>query len=131
MTDSGTRAEAAFTVDSWEEAPYDEPGQGPRLTRVTVRKTYAGRIDGTGVAEVLTSQGDAGSGYVASERVVGTLDGRAGTFVVQHGGLAHPDGTLSTFGSIVPGSGTGGLGGLSGTAGEGARGVLTLDYRLG
>src|SRR5919206_1961899 len=87
-----------------DEAAYDEPSEGPKLTRVTIRKTYRGAIQGHGVAEVLTSQGPDGSGYVASERIEGTLDGRLGTFVIQHGGLADRNGQ-STFGAIVPGSG--------------------------
>ncbi|WP_245716762.1 DUF3224 domain-containing protein [Nocardia mikamii] len=94
-----------------------------------VRKRYHGEIEGTGVVHVLTAQGEAGGGYVASERVEGTLDGRAGTFVIQHGGLA--DGTdLSSFGSIVPGSGTGELAGIRGRAHEAQREVLTLTYTL-
>lgn len=123
-------ADAAFTIDAWEEAPYDEPDDGPKLTRVTVRKTYRGLIEGTGVAEVLTAQGS-GNGYVASERVVGRLDGKEGTFVIQHGGLVQSDGGLSSFGSIVPGSGTGSLAGIVGEAGERAQGVLSLRFRLG
>lgn len=58
---------------------------------------------------MLTAQGTAGGGYVASERIEGTPVGRHGTFVIQHGGLADgPD--QSSYGSIVPSSGTEGLG---------------------
>ena len=96
---------------------------------MTIRKTYRGAIQGHGVAEVLTSQGPDGSGYVASERIEGTLDGRLGTFVIQHGGLADRNGQ-STFGAIVPGSGTGELASLSGRAAEARQGVLTLICRL-
>ncbi|MDL5155279.1 DUF3224 domain-containing protein [Actinomycetospora termitidis] len=124
-----TEAAAAFTIDAWEETTYDDPAEGPKLTRVVVRKTYDGVLRGTGVAEVLTAQGG-GSGFVASERIVGTLDGRAGSFVIQHGGLADPDGTTSTFGAIVPSSGTGELAGISGEATEGTPGTLTLRYRF-
>jgi len=50
-------------------------------------KAYAGALEGTGAAELLMAQlGDAG-GYVASERIEGTLAGRTGTFVVQHGAV--------------------------------------------
>lgn len=121
--------ETAFDIDSWEEMTYDEPEEGPKLTRVTIRKTYRGAIEGTGVAEVLTAQGAAGAGYVASERIEGSLAGRAGTFVIQHGGLAEGD-DQSTFGTVVPRSGTGALAGLSGRATEARKGVLTLVYTL-
>lgn len=122
-------AEATFEILSWDETPYDEPAAGPKLTRVVVGKRYNGAIEGTGTAEVLTAQGDAGAGYVASERVEGTIGGRTGTFVIQHGGLAE-GARQSTFGSIVPGSGTGDLAGISGHAQETRQGVLTLTYTL-
>ncbi|MDA3645872.1 DUF3224 domain-containing protein [Saccharopolyspora indica] len=119
--------QAEFEIDSWDEVPYEEPEDGPKLTKVVIRKTYRGALEGTGVAEVLTAQGSAGAGYVASERINATLDGRQGTFVIQHGGLANGD-DQSTFGTVVPNSGTAGLTGLSGRATEAAHGVLTLVY---
>ncbi|MBO2451517.1 DUF3224 domain-containing protein [Actinomadura barringtoniae] len=119
--------EAKFEIVDVNESQYDEGAEGPKLTRVTIRKRYQGVIEGTGVAEVLTAQGGAGGGYVASERIEGTLDGRQGTFVIQHWGLA--DGTdQSSDGSIVPNSGTGELAGIAGRAMEREFQVLTLVY---
>ncbi|GAA4198909.1 DUF3224 domain-containing protein [Actinocatenispora rupis] len=127
MTTTPRTIDAEFEIDDWDETPYLEPTEGPKLTKVTIRKTYRGTLDGTGVAEVLTAQGAAGAGYVASEHIQATLDGRSGTFVIQHGGLA--DGTdQSTFGTVVPHSGTAELAGLSGHATEARHGVLTLTY---
>ncbi|OLF06035.1 hypothetical protein BLA60_33890 [Actinophytocola xinjiangensis] len=123
-------AEAEFDIDSWDEVAYDEPADGPKLTRIVIRKTYRGALAGTGVAEVLTAQGADGAGYVASERLDVTVDGRAGTFVIQHGGLSDGE-DQSTFGTVVPHSGTGGLAGLTGHATESRPGVLTLSYDLG
>ncbi|MER6989672.1 DUF3224 domain-containing protein [Saccharopolyspora hirsuta] len=122
-----TTIQAEFEIDSWDEVPYEEPSEGPKLTKVVIRKTYRGALEGTGVAEVLTAQGTEGAGYVASERIAGTLEGRRGTFVIQHGGLADGD-DQTTFGTVVPHSGTAGLAGLSGRATEAAHGVLTLVY---
>lgn len=117
--------QAAFEITEYGESVYDEPVEGPKLTRVTITKRYSGVIEGTGVAEVLTSQGEGGGGYVASERIEGTLEGRRGTFVIQHWGLA--DGAeQSSEGSIVPHSGTGELAGISGRAMEREFKVLTL-----
>jgi hypothetical protein len=122
-------ADAQFEILDMQEEVYDDPDTGPRLARVVVRKSYRGEIDGHGEAHVLTAQGDQGGGYVASERVVGRLAGREGTFVIQHTGRA--DGpALSASGEIVPGSGTGALAGIRGTASESQRGVLTLSYEL-
>lgn len=77
---------------------------------------------------------EAGAGYVVSERVTGKLEGRAGTFVIQHGGVMGAGTAPRTFGHIVPGSGTGGLAGLAGTvtidrAADGTH-TMTLDYDL-
>lgn len=47
--------------------------------------------------------------------------------MIQHGGLADGD-QHSTFGTIVPHSGTGDLAGITGRATEAAQGVLTLEY---
>jgi hypothetical protein len=53
------------------------------------------------------------AGYVAIDRITGTLHGRKGTFVLQHSGLmARGEGTLSVV--VVPDSGTDELAGLSG-----------------
>ncbi|WP_020499708.1 DUF3224 domain-containing protein [Sciscionella marina] len=134
MTDFTTpqTIQAEFDIENWDEVPYHEPEDGPRLTRITIRKNYRGGVqrnglEGTGLVEVLTAQGNLGSGYVASELIRATLDGRGGTFVIQHGGLAD-NGAQSTFGTVVPHSGTGELTGLRGEATEATMGILTLTY---
>ena len=121
--------EVKFDVVGWDEVAYDEPVDGPKLTRITIRKTYRGVLDGTGVAEVLAARGAEGSGYLASERIVGTLDGRRGDFVLQHGGL-DDRGRQNTFGTIVPNSGTGELSGLAGQVTEVGHSGLTLTYTI-
>jgi hypothetical protein len=116
---------ATFEITGWDETTYDAPEEGPPLARATVRKRFSGPLEGTSVAEVLLAGRE---GYLASERVDGVLEGRRGTFVLQHGGV---DGRA--FGHVVPGSGTGELTGLTGEAvyahdDAGAR--LTLSYAL-
>lgn len=123
---------ASFEITGWDETVYDAPAEGPPLARATVRKRFSGPLDGTSVAELLTAKGDDGAGYLASERVDATLDGRRGTFVLQHGGVGDETGRHA-FGHVVPGSGTGELEGLRGDAvyahdDDGAR--LTLTYTL-
>ncbi len=68
-------------------------------------------------------------GYLANERLTGTLDGRAGSFVIQHGATRHGDDTTSIFGIVVPGSATGDLAGLRGEA-RFSHGQLSFDYVL-
>ena len=108
MTGEGT-----FAITAWDaEPPYDAPADGPPQGRITVRKAFSGALSGTSEAQLLVC-GEAG--YVASERITGALDRRAGTFVVQHGATAAPDGSPYQFGNVIPGSGTGELAGLRGT----------------
>jgi hypothetical protein len=123
---------ATFEITGWDETVYDAPAAGPPMARATVRKRFSGPLDGTSTAELLTAQGEGGAGYLASERVEATLDGRRGTFVLQHGGIGDAD-EQHAFGHVVPGSGTGELEGLRGEAAfahddDGAR--LTLSYTL-
>ena len=128
-----TKATAEFAITSWEAAPCDEVVPGPKMTRTVVKKTFIGALTGASVAELLTCESESGSaGYVAMERVDGSLDGRAGTFVIQHGGLYDAaTGEATPYGAIVPGSATGELAGLRGSAeyrhdDQGA--ILTLHY---
>ena len=122
-----------FTITRWEEAVYDEPAEGPRLTRIEVEKRFTGALTGTSTAHVLTAQGPDGAGYMANERVTATLDGREGTFVLQHGAMGPVAEGMRRFGHVVAGSATGALTGLTGDvaydrtdAGE----TLTFTYTL-
>ena len=118
-----TTVAGTFAITAWDaEPPYDAPADGPALARITVRKAFSGPLEGESEAQLLVC-GDAG--YLANERVRGALDGRAGTFVLQHGAT----GEAFTFGHVVTGSGTGALAGLRGTVRmEHER--YTLDFEL-
>ena len=110
-------ATARFDVTAWEPTPYDRPASGPALTRIAIRKAFEGDLSGESVGEGLfcgVDAPEAGAGYVVSERVTGRLGGRAGTFVLQHGGVMAPEAAPRSFGHVVPGSGTGALTGLRG-----------------
>lgn len=86
------------------------------LGRMRVSKVFAGDLTGQGRAEMLSvgTAVEGSAGYVAIDRITGTLHGRTGTFVLQHNGLmARGEGTLSVV--VVPDSGTDELTGLSGS----------------
>ena len=130
-----TTAISGFTITSWEATPYDEGVPGPKMTSTVVKKSFTGAMIGTSVAQLLTCESESGgAGYLAMERVEGTLDGHEGTFVIQHGGLYDAaTGESIPYGAIVPGSATGELAGLRGGATfrhdeNGA--ILTLHYEL-
>jgi hypothetical protein len=126
------QAQATFTLDSWDEEPY-EATDGAKLLRGRVTKTFTGAIEGTSVAELLMVHTAAGpAAYTAQEWFTGTVEGRRGTFVSQQGTASAADGVVWT---VVAGSGTGELAGLTGTGrltvdADGTH-HFTLDYELG
>jgi hypothetical protein len=131
---SGT-ARATFEITRWEAVPDGPTGAVEGVAGVRVEKTFTGDLTGTSVARLLacSEEGREGAGYIAMERVTGTLAGRTGTVVVQHGGLVGDGPTPSQFGDIVPGSATGELAGLLGTwrfQHDEAGAVVTIDWRF-
>jgi hypothetical protein len=86
------------------------------ITRFSLDKQFHGDLDGTSKGEMLAAGNAAkgSGGYVAMERVSGTLGGHSGTFVLQHSGTMD-NGQYHLDVSVVPGSGTGQLVGLTGT----------------
>lgn len=103
---------ARFENTRHESAALEIGPQG--CARVTLDRTYSGALIGKSRAELLVCQTAEGVfGYVGLDHFEGTLDGRAGSFVYQHGEM-HDQGTRRPFGFIVTGSGTGALAGLKG-----------------
>jgi len=108
-------AKGSFTV---EIKPLAEPSasDGVSLGRMSLNKRFEGDLSAVGVGEMLTAltpiKGSAG--YVAIERVTGSLHGRSGSFVLQHSGTMH-EGAQQLSITVVPGSGTAALAGLAGT----------------
>lgn len=93
-----------------------ESSDGITLSRMTIDKTFRGDLEGTSKGEMLSAvTGVHGSaGYVAIERVTGTLAGRSGTFVLQHNGVMNR-GEPELRIVVVPDSATGELKGLAGS----------------
>src|SRR5512134_3969236 len=107
-------AKARFAIKSWDEKPYSEGQDRPRLTRASVIKTYTGDIEGEGQVEYLMMyRSDGSATFVGLERVVGRIDGRSGTFVLQRLG-EFENGQAKESYSVVGGSATGELLGLRG-----------------
>ncbi|AGZ40223.1 DUF3224 domain-containing protein [Actinoplanes friuliensis] len=123
------RATGTFTT-AFEPLTSDDETIG----RMRVRKTISGDLTGSGVAEMMSvgTAVEGSAGYVAIDRITGTLGGRQGSFVLQHFGLmARGQGTLTV--SVVPDSGTGELTGLTGffdIVNENGVHTYTFDYEL-
>ena len=88
---------------------------GINLGRMSIDKTFRGDLVGKSAGEMLsamtTVKGSAG--YVAIEQVNGTLQGKSGTFVLQHFGIMNRGKDRLVL-EVVPDSGTGLLENLSG-----------------
>jgi len=103
------------------------------ISRMSIDKQFHGDLDAHSVGTMM-SLGDprAAAGYVAMETVTGTLNGKPGSFGLQHSGtLDHGAQTLSII--VVPGSGTGELAGITGTFTlviEGGKHSYELEYSL-
>ena len=112
-----TRANATITVHKYEPAPYDQPADGPVLTRIHVEESFSGEIEGLGVTEFLqAARADGSASFVGIERVTGTVAGREGSFLLQDAGVVEGS-IVSGDWFVVPGSGTGRLAGLRGEGG--------------
>jgi hypothetical protein len=85
------------------------------LARMSIDKRFHGALDATSTGEMLAfrSATDGSAGYVAMETVHGTLDGRRGSFVLQHCSTMTRGAPTQSI-TVVPDSGTDALTGLTG-----------------
>lgn len=125
-------AHARFAIQTWDEKPYSEGEDRPKLTRASVTKTYSGDIEGEGQVEYLMMyRADGSAAFVGLERVVGRIGGKAGSFVLQRTG-SFEGGLAKESYSVIPGSATGDLQGLAGdgssAVGHGLEHPFTLSY---
>lgn len=123
------KAIAKFQVKSWDEKIIaDVDGEGTEMngayypkrgfSRADVTYAYSGALDGTSTVAYLISYRESAAPIAAFERFEGSLDGRQGSFVMQHAGEQDAKGVRATL-TIVEGLGTGDL--------ETLRGEATID----
>jgi hypothetical protein len=93
----------------------DDTSGDAALGRMTIDKQFHGDLEGTSKGQMLTGMTDVkgSAGYVAIEKVSGTLKGRTGTFILQHTGIMNRGVPQLTI-TVVPDSGTGQLAGITG-----------------
>lgn len=110
-----THASGTFEVKLTPQ-PLADSAADQSLGRLAIDKQFHGDLEATSRGEMLSAgTGVEGSaGYVAIERVSGTLHGRSGSFVLQHNGTMNRGAPQLTI-TVVPDSGAGELAGLAGT----------------
>lgn len=128
------RATAQFAIKSWDEKPYGEGPDLPKLTRASVAKTFTGELDGESHVEYLMMyRSDGSATFVGMERIVGRLGGKSGTFVLERTGTFEGGQANESY-SVVAGSATGELRGLRGngtsSVGHGNEHPFVLSYEL-
>jgi hypothetical protein len=127
------RAAGAFEVNLTPQPPQGEEAANPG--RMLINKQFHGDLQASSKGQMLSAMSPikGSAGYVAIEEVTGTLDGRSGSFILQHSGLMNR-GTPQLTILVVPDSGTGELTGLKGSMSiqiEGGKHSYEFDYSLG
>ena len=107
------RASGTFEVKLTPQAN-DSSGDA-NLGRMLIEKQFQGELTGNSKGQMLSAMTavKGSAGYVAIEKVSGTLQGRNGTFVLQHSGTM-TRGAAELIITVVPDSGTEQLAGLAG-----------------
>jgi len=106
------RASGTFEV---KLNPQDQGADMP-VGRMSIDKQFQGDLEGTSKGQMLMASSSSvknSAGYVAIEKVTGTLNGRRGSFYLQHNAtMTRGVGELSII--VIPDSGTDELAGLKG-----------------
>jgi hypothetical protein len=100
---------AKFDVEKWDESPFDEQSDAPKVTRAVVTKQYSGDIEGSSTTEWLMAYLDDGSAqFVGLERISGSINGHEGSLVLRHVG-SYNDGAARGDLDVIEGGGSGAL----------------------
>lgn len=113
LKETTMHATGPFEVKMTPQA--DATGSAP-FARMEIDKHYHGDLEATATGFMLSagSPQKGTAGYVAMEKVTGSLRGKTGSFVLQHNGTMNGSRRELTI-TVTPGSGTGQLEGISGT----------------
>jgi hypothetical protein len=109
-----THAKGTFEVKLNPQTP-DGKFEDATMGRMTIDKQFHGDLEATSKGQMLSAMTEVkgSAGYVAMERVTGTLNGRSGSFILQHSATM-TRGVPQLSVTVVPDSGTGQLVGLTG-----------------
>ena len=107
-------AKGTFAV-SLSPMTFEGADPDSKLGRMAIDKQISGDLTASTMGQMLSAMTgtDGSAGYVALERVAGVLDGKQGSFVLQHSGTMNR-GAQSLEITVVPDSGTDELVGLEG-----------------
>jgi hypothetical protein len=111
-----SHATGTFDVKLTPLSDNNDEASEKQIGRASIDKQIHGDLEATTTGQMLSylSSVKGSAGYVAMEKVTGTLKGRSGTFVLQHNATMTRGAPQLNI-VVVPDSGTGELTGLSGT----------------
>ena len=101
--------EGTFQITGWDEIPYIEGENGSKKSHAIITQNYTGAIEGSSEIQYLMSyQSGSQALFVGFEVVTGSVNGKLGSFTLQHNGKFE-NGVASSSFVVVPDSGTGEL----------------------
>ena len=104
-----------FQITGWDETPYVESDDGAKKSHAKITQDYSGAIEGSSELQYLMSyQSRASAVFVGFEVIVGKVNGKSGSFTLQHDGKFE-NGVASSKFIVVPNSGTDELKNIKGT----------------
>jgi len=123
----------SFDVKAGPLEPYNKEDKA--VGRYSLDKQFHGALEGTSRGEMLafgTGAPGSSGGYVAIEKFTGKLEGRSGSFALQHNStMTKGKADMNIF--VVPDSGAGELAGISGKmqiANDAGKHSYVFDYTL-
>ncbi len=125
-----THLSGNFEIKGWDEKPVEEHDDGRKLTRATVKRSFAGGLMGESSTEYLMSYAaDKTARFVGMERVTGQLEGEAGNVTLALNGV-YDGAEAKADWEVVEGSGDGVFEGASGKGSFHAPHGSTGEYKL-
>lgn len=127
-----SQVQGQFQITSWDEVAYQEREDGAKQSLAKITQQYTGAIEGTSTLQYLMCyRADGDATFVGFETVTGTVDGKSGSFVLQHNGTFSHGVAQSQF-QVVAGSATDELAPLVGigsfTSGEQGQAQYQLEF---
>ena len=117
-----------FQITNWDEQSYLEFEDGVKYSKASIKKQYQGQLLGEGQLEYLMSYHNNGHAtFVGMEHVTVVIDGKQGSFTLQHKGSFKEGIASSTF-EILPESATGDLKGLTGRGSFSTGHSMTVEF---
>jgi hypothetical protein len=126
------RVTGPFEFALTPQAPQGDEAANP--SRMLIQKQFHGELEATSKGQMLSAMTPVkgSAGYVAIEEVTGTLDGKCGSFILQHSAtMTRGVPQLSIM--VIPDSGTAELTGLKGSMNirvEGGTHSYDFEYSL-